>query len=305
MEIAVQTMAGYDDTLRLARWCEANGVAALAVADHYLGGTDLESPALDQLVMLGGIARETTTLELVTLVSPLTFRHPAVHLKAAVTLDEMSGGRFSLGIGTGWMEEEHNAFGLELYPTSQGFERLEETLRYLRAATSGAGEGFEGRHYRLAGFTPLPSPSNLRLVVGGVGARRTPRLAGRYADELNLASSESPCSLRAERGRQAAEEAGRDPSDLRISAAFPAFFGADEAGYRDTIERHAQAHNADVDEIENRLAALDIPSGPPDRFREGLSRLTDAGVDRVYLQVGRGTDDAIDRLESLRSLVGG
>ncbi len=158
MEICVQTMSGYDHTLGVARWCEANGVPALAVADHYLSGPSLDSEAFDQLVILGGIARETSSLELSTLVSPLTFRHPAVHLKGAVTLDSMSGGRFTLGIGTGWMEQEHEAFGIDLPEMGERFDRLEETLAYVRAALAEEPTGFEGTYYRLAEFVPQPRP---------------------------------------------------------------------------------------------------------------------------------------------------
>jgi alkanesulfonate monooxygenase SsuD/methylene tetrahydromethanopterin reductase-like flavin-dependent oxidoreductase (luciferase family) len=290
MEVALQTMAGYDETLHLARWCETEGVAALSVADHYLSGPDLESAALDQLVVLGGIARQTTTLQLATLVSPLTFRHPAVHLKAAVTLDEMSGGRFSLGIGAGWMQEEHDAFGLELPAMPERFERLEETLGYLRAALSGESMGFEGNHYRLGPFTPQPSPTRLRIITGGVGAKRTPDLAGRYADEFNLAAGEVPWRPRIERALRAAADAGRDPSSLAISAAFPPLTGRDEVDYRDRLNQWAASRGQTAEELEQRLASLNIPHGPVDRLTEGLSDLAGHGVGRVYLQLGSDPD---------------
>jgi alkanesulfonate monooxygenase SsuD/methylene tetrahydromethanopterin reductase-like flavin-dependent oxidoreductase (luciferase family) len=297
MEIAVQTMAGYDDTLSLARWCEANGVAALAVADHYLSGPELDSPALDQLVVLGGIARETTTLQLATLVSPLTFRHPAVHLKAAVTLDAMSGGRFSLGIGAGWMEEEHDAFGLELYPMGERFERLEETLAYLTAAVAGTGDGFEGRYYRLAPFDPQPRPQRMRLIVGGVGAKRTPDLAGRYADEFNLAAGDAPWAIRCRRARETAQTFGRT---LALSAAFPPIIGSDDADYRTVVEQRAQERGIEPEALEQRIETFDVPSGPPERFVAGLSRLAAAGIERVYLQVG---DDVALAIEQTRTII--
>ncbi|MEX1271146.1 MAG: LLM class flavin-dependent oxidoreductase [Acidimicrobiia bacterium] len=222
IEICCQTMRGYDDTIALARWCEVEGVPALAVADHYLSGPDTASPGFEQFVILGGIARETSTLELSTLVSPLTFRHPAVHLKAAVTLDHMSGGRFSLGVGTGWMELEHESFGLELHPIGERFDRLEESLAYIRAGTDGSGSGFAGDYYRLAPFDPQPPPINLRLIVGGSGNHRTPALAGRFADEFNVFPGASPMGDRVQRCRDSATAQGRDPSSIAVSTAFPA-----------------------------------------------------------------------------------
>ncbi len=299
MEIAIQTMAGYDDTLRLALWCEENGIAALAVADHYLSGPALDSPALDQLVVLGGIARQTTTLQLATLVSPLTFRHPAVHLKAATTLDAMSGGRFSLGIGAGWMEEEHDAFGLELYPMSERFERLEETLAYLTAALSGSASGFEGTHYRLAPFDPQPMPERLRLIIGGVGAKRTPDLAGRYADEFNLAAGEVSWAIRARRALDAAGGAGRS---ITLSAAFPPIIGADEADFRRAVKHRATARGIEPDDLRQRIEALGIPAGPPDRFLAGLSHLAECGIERVYLQIGDDIDAAIEQTQMITEL---
>ncbi|MGF1665241.1 MAG: LLM class flavin-dependent oxidoreductase [Acidimicrobiia bacterium] len=299
MEIAVQTMAGYDDTLRLARWCEGNGVAALAVADHYLGGPALDSPALDQLVVLGGIARETTSLRLATLVSPLTFRHPAVHLKAAVTLDAMSGGRFSLGIGAGWMEEEHDAFGLELFPMGERFERLEETLGYLTAALSGTVGGFQGRHYRLAPFDPQPRPERMRLIVGGVGAKRTPDLAGRYADEFNLAAGEVPWATRSRRALEVAEASGRT---LTLSAAFPPMIGSDDADYRRVVHEGAEARGTEPEALHQRIEAFGIPAGPPERFLAGLAHLAAGGIERVYLQLGDDIATAIEQTGTIMAL---
>ena len=235
MQIAVQTMTTYEDTLQLARWCENNEIACLAVADHYLSGPSLDSPALDQLVLLGGIARETRTLRFCTLVSPLTFRHPATHLKAAVTLDRMSGGRFSLGVGTGWMQEEHDAFGIELYPMKERFDRLEETLSYLRAGIDGSGSGFSGSHYRLEAFDPQPAPENLAIVVGGGGAVRTPDLAGRFADEFNIFPAETSWSDRIDRARSARANSGRN-GELFVSTAFPALIGSDEAEARTALD---------------------------------------------------------------------
>lgn len=298
-------MAGYDQTRGLARWCESNGVPALAVADHYLSG-DLDSEGFDQLVILGGIARETSTLQLSSLVSPLTFRHPAVHLKAAVTLDAMTGGRFTLGVGTGWMKEEHDAFGLDLPETQERFDRLEETLDYLRAALADEPTGFDGKYYRLAEFIPQPRPQNLRLVVGGQGAKRTPDLAGRFADEFNVFPGPVSWSERIERARAAAEAAGRDPDRILISTAFPALVAADQEGFEAMVNRHAERRNSTPEKVVEAFERLGIPHGPVGQAAEMYAALVEAGITRVYLQVG-GTgdlDDIARAVEAARAAVG-
>ena len=286
MEICVQTMRGYPHTLALAQWCEAEGIPSLAVADHYLSGPKQDSEGYDQLVILGGIARETSKLELCTLVSPLTFRHPAVHLKAAVTLDQMSGGRFSLGIGAGWMELEHDSFGLELYPMTERFDRLEETLGYLKAALDGSGGGFEGKYYRLAAFDPQPRPSNLRIIVGGGGKRRTPDLAGRFADEFNAFPDKvTPMVDRVARCLESARDAGRDPAAILLSTAFPAFVAQDEATADAMIAKRAARTNTDAEGAKASLDSYQIPHGTPEKAARQYEALASSGITRIYLQL--------------------
>ncbi len=296
IEVCVQTMRGYDDTLALARWCEAEGVPVLAVADHYLARPDLTSAGYDQLVILGGIARETSRLQLCSLVSPLTFRHPAVHLKAGVTLDLMSGGRFTLGIGTGWMEAEHDAFGLELYPSREGFDRLEEVLEYVRAGIDGSGTGFEGRYYRLASFDPQPQPSNLRLVVGGGGKRRTPALAGRFADEFNaFPDDEESMADRIDRCLDSARTAGRDPAAILVSTAIPAAVGPDAESAASMLQRRAERMDASPAEAGAALDRLEVPYGTPDEAAGRYAAYAEAGIRRVYLQMSASSLDDITR----------
>jgi alkanesulfonate monooxygenase SsuD/methylene tetrahydromethanopterin reductase-like flavin-dependent oxidoreductase (luciferase family) len=296
MEICVQTMRGYDETIALARWCEQQGVPALAVADHYLSGQALSGPAFDQLVILGGIARETSTLQLCTLVSPLTFRHPAVHLKSAVTLDQMSHGRFSFGIGAGWMELEHESFGLELHPVLERFDRLEETLGYLTAALDGSSSGFRGKYYQLAPFDPQPRPTNLRLVVGGGGPRRTPELAGRFANEFNAFPDDAtPMALRIERCLEAAAGAGRDPGAILLSSAFPAAIAPDAESAEEMMRRRSERMKVDPIEAAATLDRHEIPYGTPDQAAARFAALADSGITRVYLQLSGSSLDDIAR----------
>ena len=172
----------YDQLLDAARWAEGKGLYGFARSDHYYSSRQPVPDATDAFATLAGLARDTSRIRLCVLVSPITFRHPAVIAKTAATIDQMSGGRFDLGVGTGWMELEHEAFGLEFPPTSERFERLVESLEYIKAAFSG--ESFRGVHYRFEGEAG-PKPTGLRLIVGGSGPRRTPTLAGRVAGEYN------------------------------------------------------------------------------------------------------------------------
>lgn len=188
MDFALQSVGRtYDDFLSAARWSESKGMAAYAIPDHYIYGTSEDAdntPAYDAFAVMAGLARETKSIELVVLVSPITFRHPAVLAKNTATIQEMSGGRFKLGVGTGWFEREHTRFGIDFPDVDTRFEMIDEALSYLRAAFSDPPVDFSGAHYSLEAFDIQPRP-RLNLVVGGTGKVKTPALAGKHADEFN------------------------------------------------------------------------------------------------------------------------
>lgn len=302
VELAVQTMTSYAGTLELARWAETEGLAAMAVADHYLRAED-QTYALDQLTVLAAVAAQTESLELSSLVSPITFRHPAVMLKTAVTIDEISGGRFTLGVGAGWMEAEHEKFGFDFPPVRERFDRLEEALAYLRAAQAEEDTGFEGRYYRLSdGPSPEPRGGNLRIVVGGAGKKRTPELAGRFADEFNVFPSDEPMAARIEVARAAAQAAGRDPDTLLISSAFPLIVGSSEAEAEERVESVAANRGVDADRIRSRYRELGVPLGSVDHYRSRLDEMAAEGIKRVYFQVG--FDSLAETKESVGLLLG-
>ncbi len=281
----------FDSQVRLARWCEANGVAVFARSDHYLDG-DRSGHATDAFTALAGVARETDRVELCILVSPITFRHPAVIAKSAATLDELSGGRFVLGVGTGWMEQEHEAFGLELPPLGERFDRFEEALRYLWAAFGRAPGGMDGEHYSLADVEVLPRPARLPIVVGGGGARKTPTLAGRYADEYNqFSNGRTALAERLDVFRAAASDAGRDPDDILVSIVSQAYVGATNAEFRDVLGEAAAARDLAPEDFEQRLAARRMLHGTPAQISETIADLEDQGVGRIYVQYFRSLDD--------------
>jgi alkanesulfonate monooxygenase SsuD/methylene tetrahydromethanopterin reductase-like flavin-dependent oxidoreductase (luciferase family) len=286
-----QVGGSYQRLLRLARWSEEQGLEAFARSDHYLNGSE-SANATDALTSIAGLARETERIELVVLVSPLTFRHPGVLAKTAATIDEMSDGRFTLGVGTGWMEDEHDAFGIELHSTWERFSRLFETLSYLRAAFSGS-EGFSGRHYNLAAGTDvLPRPTNVPIVIGGSGMKKTPTMAGLFADEYNMFVTDAESlERRLEVMRRAAVEADRDPEAIRISIAGPAIVADTEQEYRDLLAERGARRDLSADEYEAFLGERNVPRGTLDTAGEAIEAYAALGVSRFYLQEFKALDE--------------
>jgi alkanesulfonate monooxygenase SsuD/methylene tetrahydromethanopterin reductase-like flavin-dependent oxidoreductase (luciferase family) len=289
MEIGLQVRGAYSEVLRAALWAEKTGLAAIALPDHYLGSSDDHSaPAWDHFVHLAGLARDTETIELVDLVSPVTFRHPAVHAKMAVTVSDMSKrnnrSRFTFGLGAGWLVEEHTLFGIPFPPRSPRFEMLEEQLAYLSALRRG--ESFEGGYYRLQEFDHHPT-FDVPLLVGGSGAIKTPDLAGRYCDEFNLfPKPDDDLEERIERCHQAAEKADRDPTAIKLSFVATPIAGVDTPTYRRVLETAGREFDREPEVLEERLAARGTPFGTPDRIKIRFLELEKLGISRLYLQAG-------------------
>jgi len=280
-----QQGATYEQQLAVARLAEELDFNAFFRSDHYLAfaGDGLPGPT-DSWVTLGGLARETSTIRLGTLVTSVTFRWPGVLAISVAQVDAMSNGRVELGLGTGWNEVEHRAYGI---PFGRGFgerfERLEETLQIVRGLwTTPVGErfSFAGQHVELTDAPALPKPvqqPHPPIIIGGGGPRRTPRLAARYADEYNTPFL-SPADFGAarDRVRAACEAAGRDPDELVYSAAMTVCCGADEA----EVERRAGRIGRSAAD-----ARRDIVGGTPAEVVERLHQYGAAGATRFYLQV--------------------
>ena len=279
----------------------------MALPDHYLPSTRGDraaEPVHDAFAQLAGLARDTQRIRLAMLVSPITFRHPAVLAKNAVTIDAMSGGRFSLGVGTGWLEAEHDLFGIPFPPRRERFDRLEESLAYLRACFSPDAPGFEGLHYRLAPQVVSPQPSDgFHLVVGGMGPRRTPELAGRYADEYNVYPAlPAEMAARIDLARTTARDAGRDPDSLLISSSGAVLVGRDRADYQDRLAALAARIGATVEELEEHFTPRNTPRGTADEVRELLESMELLGVERFYVQALYGPE--IAPIEETLTLIG-
>jgi len=284
--IEPQFGATYDDQLAVAREAEALGFDAFFRSDHYLTmGAGLGEPGpTDSWVTLGALARETERIRLGTMVTAATFRHPGPLAISVAEVDAMSGGRVELGLGSGWYEQEHAAYGIPFPSLGERFERLDEQLAIVTGLwETPAGERFsyDGRHYQLGASPALPKPVQTPrppIIVGGWGKARTPRLAARYADEFNVPFAPQPevFTGQVEAVRAACEAVGRDPASLVWSAAITVVCGEDEAAYA----RRAAAIGRDPAELRVGVAA-----GTVAEVTERLGGFVEAGAQRLYLQV--------------------
>jgi F420-dependent oxidoreductase-like protein len=279
-----QMGATYDDLLAVARHAEETGFDAFFRSDHYLtmGGDGLPGPT-DSWVTLGALARETSRIRLGTMVTAATFRLPGPLAISVANVDQMSRGRVELGIGAGWYEAEHTAYGIPFPPLRERFDRYEEQLAIITGLWStplGQTFDFEGRYYRLSGSPALPKPvqdGGIPIIVGGKGRTRTPRLAARYAAEFNVPFDSVEENARLFAGvRAACEEIGRDPASLAYSSAVTVCVGRDDA----EVARRAAAIGREVAELREHGVA-----GTPAEAVEILGRYAEAGTERVYLQV--------------------
>jgi len=272
-----------------ARAADRLGFEAIFTSDHYLSVMRArDRGSSDAWTNLAGLAAVTSTIRLGTLVSPVTFREPAVLAKAAVTVDRISGGRVEIGMGAGWWEEEHRTHGFPFPPVGERFDRLEEQLEIVHGLLTEDEVSFEGRHYRLdhAPFAPKgvqePHPP---IIVGGDGGPRLAALVSRWADEFNTVSG-PPSSVRERflRVRDRVDVDGRDQSTLTTSLMTWCYVGATEAEAMERIER-ARARAMRAGKFEDELATLreECIVGSPARAIEQLHEYEEAGVQRIML----------------------
>jgi F420-dependent oxidoreductase-like protein len=290
-----QQGATYADQLAVARAAEALGYSAFFRSDHYvaMSGDGLPGPS-DSWVTLAGIARETTSIRLGTMVSSATFRYPGPLAISVAQVDEMSGGRVELGIGAGWFEAEHQAYAIPFPPLGERFERLREQLDIITGLwTTPQGEKFDhsGKHYTVADSPALPKPvqrPHPPIIVGGAGAKRTPALAARFAAEFNAPfMSLDVAKTTYDRVRAAVADSGRAEDELTYSAAFVACAGRDDA----QVAARAAAIGREVDELRGSSPAV----GTPGEIVDKLGPFAEIGVQRVYLQLLDMSD--LDHLE--------
>ncbi|MFG3497294.1 LLM class F420-dependent oxidoreductase [Streptomyces sp. NPDC047928] len=293
-----QQGAEYTTLLKAAKATEDLGFDGFFRSDHFLhmGSADGLPGPTDAWITLAGLARETSRIRLGTLMTAATFRLPGILAIQAAQVDRMSGGRIELGLGTGWYEQEHRAYGIP-FPKNR-FARLEEQLEIITGLWgTPVGETFsyDGEYYSLTDSPALPKPAQdkLPLLIGGHGPTRTPRLAARYADEFNIAFvSLEETERQFGRVRAAAVEAGRPADDLVYSNALVVCVGKNDT----EVARRADAIGRDVDELKRNGLA-----GSPAEVVDKIGRYAALGSSRIYLQM-LDLDD-LEHLELISSQV--
>jgi F420-dependent oxidoreductase-like protein len=285
-----QEGVSWEQWVALAETCERVGIESLFRSDHYLSpSSPHERAAHDAWATIAGLAARTTKLRFGTLVSPVTFRHPSLLANAVTTVDHISGGRVELGMGAGWMELEHEAFGFPFPPLRDRLEHLAEQLEIVHRLWTEDHVSFEGTHYRLVDCPALPKPvqdPHPPLLVGGRAKPGTAIPAARFADEYNVIGASLDDYAAARKSLdEACEREGRDPKTLCMSIMTGFLLGADEDDLleksRASVERWGSPMSPEeaVDRARARGTA-----GTPEQLLEGLGRLEEVGVERVMLQ---------------------
>ncbi len=294
-----QQGASYQDLLKVAQTAESAGYDAFFRSDHYLtmGGDGLPGPT-DAWVTLAGLAVQTSTIRLGTLVTSGTFRYPGPLAISVAQVDQMSGGRVEFGLGAGWFDAEHSAYGIPFPALGERFDRLEEQLEIIDGlfrTPVGQTYDFTGKHYQIVDSPALPKPAQEKLpfIVGGKGAKRTPALAARFAAEFNTPFvKQDEVAPIFQRVREACATAGR--TDLPVfSSAAVLCVGRDEA----EVKRRAAAIGRDVEEMRENGGIV----GTPDQAVEAIGKYAEAGASRLFLQVLDLSD--LDHVELVASAV--
>jgi len=275
--------ATYDRVVGMAKATEEAGLDAFFRNDHYLGidSTDPEYRPTDSWTTLAGVAVETSRIKLGTLMTAGTFRHPSVLANAVATVDQISNGRIILGIGTGWYEREHKAFGIPFPPIGERFDRLDEEMQIINGLwTTPQGEpfSFDGRFWQLEearNFAVLVQKPRPEIVIGGTGPRRTPLAAAKWADEFNSGGGAGTAE-RFAKVRQVCEEIGRDPSTIRMSVTTQVICGSTKA--------EAEARLARLGDPGRRMLSMGTVGDVP-AVVGALQALKEAGAEVAYLHI--------------------
>lgn len=286
-----QEDVSWEEWLALARACERSGLEGLFRSDHYSSVVgDEQRGSLDAWATVTALAAVTERIRLGTMVSPSTFRHPSELAKVATTADHVSGGRIELGLGAGWNQREHAAYGFDFHDTRTRIEIFAEQLEIIHRQWTEESFSFSGSHYTLEDCRALPRPlqrPHPPLIVGGGAKPGTAIPAARFADEYNTTSATAEqCRERRELVTAACEDIARDPASMTFSIMTGFVVGSDRT---ELLER---AHR-----VMQRSLALGDPSGwllekrsegwivgLVDDVREQLRELTDVGVERFFLQ---------------------
>ena len=291
----------YDEMLAQAQRAERLGFGGWFRSDHYHPmNVPLESSSTDAWAILAGLARETRRIRLGTMVSPMTFRYPGEFAKIVATIDVMSGGRIEVGMGAGWMEKEHVAYGLP-FPDAKGrMDRLEDSLEICtRIWGEGTGVSYEGKQFSIKDAPAHPKPTQRPhppIIIGGGGARRTPLLTARFADEANVfGGGTEQFNERKQRVLDACQQVGRDPSTIRFTWAGPTVVGVDERDLKRRSQKRLD-YNNQKDDVNDWIASMRSHGmfiGTVDQVTEQINALRAVGCSRWYFQFVPVDDDGM------------
>lgn len=298
----------YEAMLALALRAETLGFGGFFRADHYHPiNVPPESDATECWAVLAGLARDTKAIRLGSLVSPVTFRHPGEFAKVVATVDRMSGGRIEVGMGAGWFEKEHVAFGIPFPSPGERLALLEESLEVCTRLWADGPATFDGKLFRLKDAPGYPKPAQRPrppIILGGGGPKRTPALAARFADEFNVsarphletfAGDGGVFSARRQRVLDACRQVGRDPAAVCFSFASPTVVGTDERDVRRRSQRRLDSTNQrdEVDGWIARMRSYGMLVGTVDQVAERIKALRQAGCSRWYFQLAPVEDDGM------------
>jgi F420-dependent oxidoreductase-like protein len=284
----------YDEILALAQKTEALGFEGFFRSDHYMPVNSNIPPtavSTECWATLAGLARETKRLRLGTMISPMTFHYPGEFAKIVATIDQMSGGRIEVGMGGGWYGKEHAAYSLP-FPDAKGrLDILEDTLEICtRLWSDGVGHSYQGRVFSITDSPGSPKPAQRPhppIIIGGGGARRTPRLAAQFGDEFNIFGGINTFNTRKQRLLDACAAHGRDPSTIKLTAACVTVVGTDEADLKRRVKIRLDFNNEKNDPGEwiAMMRGDGWLVGTVEQVAEQVRELKAAGAQRIYFQL--------------------
>jgi F420-dependent oxidoreductase-like protein len=277
----------WDDLIGLVQHCEATGWDGAYVSDHFMPSFgDDTGPTGECTALMGGIAAATERVKIGSIVFGNTYRHPAVLANAVATIDQMSGGRVTFGLGAGWQENEHAAYGIELPPVKQRLDRFEEAVQVVKGLLTNDHFSFSGDHYTITNAPMNPKRADMSLLIGGGGEKRTMRIAATYADEWNIWSTPEIMRGKQEVLQRHCDDLGRDRSEIKVSTQALLFMSDDESF---------------LENMRNAQMPMATMIGTPKQLGETMQDYVDAGVDELLIPsftlppAGSARNDYVDR----------
>jgi F420-dependent oxidoreductase-like protein len=283
----------FDNLVTQAKTAEANGFDRVLLMDHFYqlpGIGDPDDYMLECYTTLAALAQHTDTVRLSALVTGNTYRNPAVLAKTVTALDHVSHGRATLGIGSGWFELEHDAYGIPFNTFSERFEKLEEALNIILPMLRGERPTLDGTHYQVTEAINSPAPvSKIPVMIGGNGEKKTLRMVAQYGDESNLTCGPEEVPQKLDALAAHCERLGRDRSEIKVTKLVMMVIGRTMDEARASVDTFIENHGWPAEVAE--LMAPRMTLGGPDEIGEAIQELVDAGIDGVTLNLAANAHD--------------